>query len=204
MGYVRTVTCSWCYERGHNRNGCPDRRKYIQENPDSYEAVSERTRHDRIKNRKCSYCKQSGHTRRTCPVQKADRIKLTKHLAKERAKTLEILLEYGLGIGALILTYRGYWKSEMEFALVRDISWSILDGGSKVEVLADFVAGGKESRAYKTLRLYARHDEKVVYSPADKDDILRNIPDDWANGTLYKEDNYFPKGTRRDWLFSDM
>ena len=126
------------------------------------------------------------------------------HLAKERAKTLEVLLEHGLGIGALIMTDRGYWMGEMEFALVRDINWSILDGGSKVEVLADFVAGGKESRAYKTLRLYTRHDEKVVYSPADKDDILRNIPDDWANGTLYKEDNYFPKGTRRDWLFSDM
>ena len=38
--YIRTVTCSYCWTRGHNRSGCPDRAEKIEqqraEDPDSY------------------------------------------------------------------------------------------------------------------------------------------------------------------------
>ena len=39
-----SVRCSWCHKYGHNKTTCPDLKKYIEENPNCYEA--------RIANRK--------------------------------------------------------------------------------------------------------------------------------------------------------
>ena len=33
--------CSWCWGKGHNAASCPERKKHIKDNPDSYEAKRE-------------------------------------------------------------------------------------------------------------------------------------------------------------------
>ena len=38
MSWSGTVTCGWCYEQGHNKRSCPELKKYVEENPDSWRA----------------------------------------------------------------------------------------------------------------------------------------------------------------------
>ena len=103
----RSVYCSFCGERGHNRTGCPKRKQYIKENPNSWEAIKEQRkqqRRDEVKakgGRKCSYCGKRGHTTRTCEVKKQDRVRLIEVLTKERTEGLKRLNEMGWGVGAL-------------------------------------------------------------------------------------------------------
>ena len=43
----RSVYCSFCGERGHNRTGCPKRKQYIKDNPDSWEAIKDQRKQHR-------------------------------------------------------------------------------------------------------------------------------------------------------------
>ena len=47
MSYTRSVYCSFCGERGHNRTGCPKRKQYIKDNPHSWEAIKEQRKQQR-------------------------------------------------------------------------------------------------------------------------------------------------------------
>ena len=81
MAWNGTVTCSHCYEQGHNKRGCMQRlkemRERLEKDPTDYyaktffekrKAQSERRSSTK---RKCSYCDEAlGHTRRTCPTLK--------------------------------------------------------------------------------------------------------------------------------------
>ena len=76
MSWNGTVHCSYCGQRGHNRLGCPERRKDAAENPDGYIARQikreEETRRRAVEARRCSYCGEKGHNRRGCETLKQD------------------------------------------------------------------------------------------------------------------------------------
>ena len=99
MSYNRTVTCSWCYNTGHNKAGCPDHKKYIIENPNGYEAAKTRSKKNRP--RACGYCKQPGHNRKTCVMLRTRRDIASKRNKEFRAAMLMHLKNFGIGIGAL-------------------------------------------------------------------------------------------------------
>jgi len=105
--YVRTVTCGYCWTRGHNRSGCPDRAKKVEEDRKEngsdgyYDAQYDREK-KATKTRSCSYCNTEGHNVTTC-----EKIKV--HLESEidlsivyRALAHEHIKASGLGLGALI------------------------------------------------------------------------------------------------------
>ena len=124
----RSVYCSFCGERGHNRTGCPKRKQYIKDNPHSWEAIKEQRkqhRRDEIKakgGRKCSYCGNRGHTTRTCEIKKQDRVRLIEVLVKERTEGLKRLNEMGWGVGALF-ERKNRWIDEKQIYMVEKIEW---------------------------------------------------------------------------------
>jgi len=125
--YKRTVRCGYCYETGHNKSSCPQRRENLKKNIDAYKkdlatnafaddwerGYTERnlarcqeelkSLQSRGKGRKCSYCKEEGHTRRTCPLRKAD-IKSEAYKIKHAREILAPRMEAaGIGPGALVV-----------------------------------------------------------------------------------------------------
>ena len=124
--YKRTVRCGHCYEKGHNKSACKERKKSLEENVERYtRALAEnKFRHDyersnaerylansqaqitkmegRGKNRKCGYCGEVGHTKRTCSFRKtkvAEKTTAAISLRKEVARRMQTA---GFGPGALI------------------------------------------------------------------------------------------------------
>jgi len=65
--YRRSPMCSYCYERGHTKRGCPTLKKEIAEGSDY-------AKRHAPKPRLCSYCKEPGHTRRKCDDLHNDKI----------------------------------------------------------------------------------------------------------------------------------
>ena len=99
-----SVRCSWCGKYGHNRRGCPDLNRYIQENPNSSEARKARHQSESRKRtvRRCSYCESTGHNRKTCKYLKDDKAKVLKRDISYRKSFMEALKSAGLGIGSLV------------------------------------------------------------------------------------------------------
>ena len=101
-----SVTCSWCHKRGHNRLGCPERKKYCEANPDSHEAYVLRTEREGrqriVAKRACTYCGEKGHNRRGCTALKEDKALVTKKNNEYRNHFISKLSENGLGPGALV------------------------------------------------------------------------------------------------------
>ena len=101
-----SVTCSYCYKRGHNRLGCPTRKRHCRENPDSHEAYvlrAERSGRQRsVAKRACTYCKEKGHNRRGCTALKEDKALVIKKNNEYRNHLISKLSENGLGPGALV------------------------------------------------------------------------------------------------------
>lgn len=100
------VTCSWCHKRGHNRTGCPERKKFCAANPDSYEAQTLRreqeARRNSVSKRACTYCSEKGHNRRGCTALKEDKALVIKKNNEYRNHLISKLSENGLGPGALV------------------------------------------------------------------------------------------------------
>ena len=129
--YVRTVTCSHCWDRGHNISSCPDRAKKIEkdrkENGDDgyYVAQYDREQRNR-KKRSCSYCGGEGHNVTTCE-------KLKTHLESEinrsvvyRALAYEHIKTSGLGIGALVHVaeyYDEHYNNVPAVGFITHIMW---------------------------------------------------------------------------------
>lgn len=115
MSYNGTVRCSYCYNKGHNRRSCPELKKFIEENPDSWRAVQARESKKRASKRKCSWCDNTGHNLRTCPwrkdiqengpalIQKVN--KLHQHIVAKRGSARGALLRWGNNtVGSRVVT----------------------------------------------------------------------------------------------------
>ena len=131
MSWSGTVTCSYCYERGHNRRSCPqitqrvrdrydravrelaanpDDAYYIQYVEDRAKELTKRTGVDprtgkkaKKKNTTCGYCYEQGHNRRSCPQRKADRLAAHGATSALRTRAVEYKKTKGLGIGAIVM-----------------------------------------------------------------------------------------------------
>ena len=148
--YKRTVRCGYCYEVGHNKSSCPQKkqnhkdmiaayekeiaednftdeweRNYAQRKLDHHKAELNKTA-NRGKHRKCSYCKEEGHTRRTCSYRKGDMEDWIDKCLAAREKFIENMTAVGFGIGAL-----GYrkdpWGGNRELVMIEHISWDSIN-----------------------------------------------------------------------------
>ena len=135
MSWSGTVTCSECYNQGHNRRSCPDLTERLQRQFDASKRnndewgieyygkqLAKRTGQDphtgqKLKKQRgrCledmtrSYCSTSGHTRRTCTDLKEDVAVYTYIIKENRAAMIAAVEAAGIGIGSVIPhEYRGY------------------------------------------------------------------------------------------------
>jgi len=124
--YVRTVTCGYCYEQGHNKSSCKAKtqnhkdqiagyekqiaednftddweRNYAKRNLESHKAAL-KVSAKRGKNRKCSHCHEPGHTKRTCPDRKQKIVNWTAAIKRQHERYTRSMVEQGFGIGTLV------------------------------------------------------------------------------------------------------
>ena len=147
--YKRTVRCGYCYEIGHNKSSCPQKKQNHKDQIAEYEkqlagdnftddwernyAQRQLDRHkqqlnktvNRGKHRKCSYCSDEGHTRRTCSFRKGDMKSWAIKTIDAREKFIDNMVGIGLGAGAL--GYRKSPYSESELAIVEHINWEAIN-----------------------------------------------------------------------------
>ena len=117
MSWHGTVTCSYCYERGHTRRKCPTMKKYH----DQYENASEEERSNlgwrernahqewrrqretlNESNKVCNFCQETGHRVLTCP-ERLGRVEQLRKINKVYKPLLrKTLKEIGFGKGCLI------------------------------------------------------------------------------------------------------
>jgi hypothetical protein len=127
--------CNWCYEKGHNSVTCPEKKKYITDNPNSYtaerEAAKVARREARKKTpRKCGFCKKTGHNVKTCTLKNTIHKKFAALNSVFRRTVLEQLCTQGIGVGALVnLTIHGRTEEPI-LAIVREINWDNIHAGS--------------------------------------------------------------------------
>lgn len=129
MSYSGTVRCSNCYQKGHNRSGCPHLIKRMEErleqDPDDWRAKRFfAKKKNRGKNKKCSYCNHSGHSRPTCKELKHAKATATSLCKEWRQRCVEVLKNTGVGIGTLV-KFKTWGESRL--GVVLDIDWDKLD-----------------------------------------------------------------------------
>ena len=176
MAFKRTVTCRWCYQQGHNSNGCPQKKNYVANNPNSWAAEQEQKRLENIKHRSCTYCKGEGHNRKSCETLKEDmRIKRI-NVLENRLNVCNIISEMGVAPGSLvrseIWTNNGY---DRPIFLITDIAWediSTTTGADGLYVKAQHIKDGKAHYIHfppdRVLRNEWREYTAMV-SPVDKE-----------------------------------
>jgi len=99
----RTVTCSHCWSRGHNKRGCPQLKEYAAANPDSYQARRLAQDAEKSKNRRCSYCGKKRHNRRGCAEFKVIISGAADESRTYRRNFVKYVKDLGLSPGALLV-----------------------------------------------------------------------------------------------------
>jgi hypothetical protein len=199
MSWNNTVTCSHCYNEGHNRRGCLKLKEYVVENPESYEARAEDRRKSRETTRSCSYCKQAGHNRKTCEPLKLDVQNASKVNSVWRENVHQYLMENGIGVGALV-RYKAGWDGEM-LGMVKQIVWDKATfKGKKDGYSGDFIVvtplkdiaerGGHSIRLPEDCedstsenQYSGRQRILEIVSPLTASAVESQIPSDWVLGT---------------------
>jgi len=148
--WKRTVTCGYCYEKGHNKGSCKAKKQNHLDQIAGYEhrlaednftedwerrsAQRYLDRHkaelnkvaNRGKNRKCSYCTGYGHNRRSCGYKKNDMNDFATKALAAREKFAERFAEAGLGVGALGHAHSWRTGDNSVLAMVDRIDWARL------------------------------------------------------------------------------
>lgn len=121
MSWSGTVTCSKCYESGHNRRSCPQLKKAWQDDPEGYEA-REYLRHEASKKapKTCSYCKTTGHTRAGCTEMKRHKLAYHRDALLFRKAIAKWMRETGLAVGALVHAYDVQYYAEGSYRYPND------------------------------------------------------------------------------------
>ena len=208
----RSVYCSFCGERGHNRTGCPKRKQYIKDNPNSWEAIKEhrkqQIRDDRKAKggRKCSYCGNRGHTTRTCETKKQDRVRLTEVLKRERTEGLKRLNEMGWGVGALF-ERKNRWVDEKQIYMVESIEWKEWNDSDIVTLIGLSVAQavGEDNGDWRKPRqvnisVSLHSDAGNLKTPLVPRHAEQKAPKGFLDGTMFDESRFFPKGSSRRYI----
>ena len=172
----RTVYCRHCYQKGHNRRGCPQLSPIIKE---------------RMKNgdlaRKCSWCRQGGHTKAKCEIRQTEMNNYIAENAKYRQEVLALMENMGMGYGALIVPKRSENREidKEELSIITNIDWD------NVQLKA------KDNRAVKAHNIirdweheycvpavassYWAYGQVTVINKA-KSSIREDMPADWLSG----------------------
>ena len=218
MSWNSTVTCSWCYNTGHNKNGCKERKEYLARNPDSWEVQRDVERKGR--KRQCSYCKDTGHTKRTCNYIKSDKAKTIQMNKEWRADALDYFKNLGLGVGALVqfVHKRSYDTDQVENVLVSEIFWDALtfavkNGASPYAFRCRPLEDGSRTRLVDfpvdpAGIVTPRNDFGLhirVLGPVSGGSIEANVPDSWLTGDCKAVDDMFVdhKGKQRERYYID-
>ena len=134
MSWNGTVHCGFCGGRGHNRLGCPERKKKARENPDSFLAREvkreEESRRESVKNRRCTYCGEKGHNRRGCKAFKEDERLISLSQKEYLEEFSNEIASAGLGIGSLVKVPQGHandrWGKYI-LGMITAVHWSNVD-----------------------------------------------------------------------------
>jgi len=126
--------CNWCWGEGHNAASCPEKKKHIKNNPDSYvaerEAAKVKRREARKKTpRKCGFCRKPGHNAKTCHTKQTIQKNYRAINSLYRRRVLEEMCIMGLGTGALV-NFKPRRHAEPIVALVKGVKWSRIYAGS--------------------------------------------------------------------------
>lgn len=122
MSWNGTVRCGYCLEKGHNRRGCPALQNAmvarLHENGDDVYAKHYFEKKKGAKVRRCTYCNLKGHNRATCEELKGKVLKWQTTNAAFRRSLVEVLLEAGVGVGALVKVSNDMWRLQTNQGLV--------------------------------------------------------------------------------------
>ncbi len=114
----KTVWCSYCMSKGHNRQTCQllkkdierlreafgDEHPEVKEYDNNRKAVSASASRRAKMPRSCTYCSTHGHNRRTCATLKehlSHAIKMNRDYCK---RVIESMNDYGIGLGTMLRT----------------------------------------------------------------------------------------------------
>lgn len=198
----KTVVCSYCHTKGHNRQTCPQlyaditriRDVHGDNHPvvkvyDANRASISKSASSRAKMpRSCTYCHTLGHNRRTCVVLKHDRSVAIFRNAEWRSLYFANIKKLGLGIGAMVRMQK------------RHMSYPRRESGGLWMVLrhewdsANHVNGGERSVLCQQISNAARRVYLTVPTTLDDPSLRVNgwevaspsydfgTPDDWVSG----------------------
>ena len=172
----RTVYCRQCYQKGHNRRGCPQ--------------LSETTK-ARMKNgdlaRKCSWCRQSGHTKVKCEMRQTEIATYVKENGEYRAKVLGLMEEMGIGIGALVVPKRHENKEidKGDLSVITAIDWDNvqLKGRDHRTITTNYLISGYDNHYCMPALAdaYWAYGQLTVVNKA-KYSVREDMPADWLSG----------------------
>ena len=188
-----TVTCSWCYEAGHNRRTCRSHKDHVVKNPNSWTARYQKEKERYYKKRTCSYCDTQGHNRRTCPFFSSDQCFIVETIRAARAILYTILRGVGFGRGALIR--EDCWGN---LCLVRKIDWKGIDHRHLKSHEIYFHATRCDTGRMYAFALTLEQLGTRVLSPAPA--RLIEMPNGWVDGTLYDTHRWFGNKSRHHYF----
>lgn len=103
MSWSGTVTCSWCYNKGHNKRSCPKLAERAKaDGADSWAGREHARNKAKGKVKRCTYCNLKGHNRATCKALLGKAVEWRVLNADFRRQAAEGLLAAGYGTGAII------------------------------------------------------------------------------------------------------
>ena len=113
--------------------------------------------------RRCGYCRSEGHTMPKCEVKRDQRRKIVLHTIAERKRFVEMLLERGMGNGAMIRATNVWNRREPVLGMILSIEDMVRE--------TYFAVHKKQKRSKRVLTTYhtfdpehARRDPGLVYS----------------------------------------
>ena len=144
--YKRTVRCGHCYEKGHNKSACPQRKRDLKDNIERYtKELAESTapaddwqrknierylQHSKTQlhkmetrgqNRSCGFCGETGHNRRSCPHRKKQVNEKLAETLDIRKRTAQRMMDAGFGPGALISVDHNLQGRDPVMAVVTEV-----------------------------------------------------------------------------------
>ena len=180
------MSCSYCYGYGHNRVGCPERKKRVEDlrsggQSDHYLVTAEDRRKQSHQNRgprRCSWCNETGHNRRTCKNLRGIKDRFASYNSAFRRRAFEDLKEQGLGVGALVKLdqtwydyHAGARKEETIIYMITKVFWenlhwtSCLNSNLSSRIFALSGISIPENHSKKTLTIPHPGTEGVVAGP---------------------------------------
>ena len=212
MSWNGTVTCSHCWERGHNKRGCPKLKAEIAErredNPEDWrvQMYDQRRKSTSRKGEKrsCTYCGEQGHNRRTCAILKTHVAALQKAGVEWRRNVVSALESASLGVGSILVEER--WSSKTRY-LVTGIRWegaTYLSKGRtilRVRDLAQLTKGesGCNLPVMEVLERSSTYVNENLSVLAAKDDI--SVPAGWVEEGMSVKEAKEELKERESWMF---